>query len=100
MLLIGLLDVSGFFLFNASACTCLKWKVAGTCRQVTAKRTNVPGMKGYRGPYGGFRPRRPYGYVLYRSRWAFSVDFILIYGMHVSYRVCSLCFTGFFAYGS
>jgi len=31
--------------------------------KVTAKRTNVPGMKGYRGPYGGFRPRRPYGKI-------------------------------------
>lgn len=32
--------------------------------KVTAKRTNVPGMKQYRGrrydPYFGFRPRRPY----------------------------------------
>lgn len=32
--------------------------------KVTAKRTNVPGMKGYRGPYiPGYRPRRPYGKI-------------------------------------
>ncbi|GMH26691.1 hypothetical protein Nepgr_028534 [Nepenthes gracilis] len=32
--------------------------------KVSAKRTNIPGMKQYRGrrpnPYGGFRPRRPF----------------------------------------
>ncbi|XP_024403289.1 polyadenylate-binding protein 2 isoform X1 [Physcomitrium patens] len=43
--------------------------------KVTSKRTNVPGMKGFRGrpyaPYYGYRPRRPfsapYGYASYGS---------------------------------
>ena len=59
---VGLLRISGFVLLNTSACSCIKWKVAGTCLQVTLKRTNVPGMKAYRGPFiTGYRPRRSYG---------------------------------------
>lgn len=51
--------------------------------QVTAKRTNVPGMKAFRGrrfnPYFGYRPRRPYpppyGYAPYGYGWVSAMDF-------------------------
>lgn len=73
-------------------------EVAGIYWQVTAKRTNVPGMKGYRGrpyaPYYGYRPRRPfsapYGYAPYGSGWSSLVDSILTCGVHISYGVQSL----------
>jgi len=80
-------------LLNVSGCSCLNWKVAGTWGQVTAKRTNVPGMKGFRGPYiPGYRPRRPYGYVLYDSGFASVVDsiFLLVCIFCIECKVCVL----------
>lgn len=67
-------------------------QMVGLYWQVTAKRTNVPGMKGYRGrpyaPYYGYRPRRPfsapYGYAPYGSGWSSLVDSILTCGVHIS----------------
>ncbi|KAG0556646.1 hypothetical protein M758_11G067600 [Ceratodon purpureus] len=60
--------------------------------KVTAKRTNVPGMKGYRGrpyaPFYGYRSRRPfsapYGYAPYGFGWSSLVDSILTCGVHIS----------------
>ncbi len=55
----------------------------GAWMQVTAKRTNVPGMKAFRGgrdnSVSGYRPRRPYlppyGYAPYSYVWVSSMDF-------------------------
>jgi hypothetical protein len=69
--------------------------------QVTPKRTNVPGMKAFRGgrfnPYYGYPARRPYpppyGYAPYGYGWVSPMDFhfwhILL---HISFpNFCFLC---------
>ncbi len=66
----------------------------GVWMQVTPKRTNVPGMKAFRGgrynPYYGYRPRRPYlppyGYAPYGYGWVSSMDFHFWHmRLHISY---------------
>lgn len=68
--------------------------------QVCAKRTNIPGMKQYRGrrpsPYGTFRSRRPYMPPPFYSPMGYGYE-LVFFKLYCNVIVkCMFCFVFFF----